>query len=158
MLYNATYSLGCTGSTVYSIYRVLPLLMNSAIAVIEPLLKSRVQGKKKKKEKKNLNSMQMCRRQSRARCRSTLLWCQSHRRLSLEDCCSPKFWNQSGQHSKQNKQATVTKMTGSKSRFQFVFLLVLEDKDSLHSPGSPGTHSIDEAGLELRDRPTEYWD
>jgi hypothetical protein len=36
----------------------------------------------------------------------------------------------------------------------FVFLsLVFQDKISLYSPGCPGTHSIDLAGLELRNLP-----
>jgi hypothetical protein len=31
--------------------------------------------------------------------------------------------------------------------------LVFQDKVSLYSPGCPGTHSVDQAGLELRNRP-----
>jgi hypothetical protein len=35
----------------------------------------------------------------------------------------------------------------------FFFLLVFQDRVSLCSPGCPGTHSIDQAGLELRNLP-----
>jgi hypothetical protein len=37
--------------------------------------------------------------------------------------------------------------------FLFVCLFVLQDSVSLCSPGCPGTHSVDQAGLELRDLP-----
>jgi hypothetical protein len=33
------------------------------------------------------------------------------------------------------------------------FLLVFPDRVSLYSPGCPGTHSVDQAGLELRNLP-----
>jgi hypothetical protein len=33
------------------------------------------------------------------------------------------------------------------------FLLVFQDRVSLCSPGCPGTHSVDQAGLELRNPP-----
>jgi hypothetical protein len=32
----------------------------------------------------------------------------------------------------------------------FFFFLVFRDRVSLYSPGCPGTHSVDQAGLELR--------
>jgi hypothetical protein len=32
-----------------------------------------------------------------------------------------------------------------------VCMCVFQDRVSLHSPGCPGTHSVDQAGLELRD-------
>jgi hypothetical protein len=35
----------------------------------------------------------------------------------------------------------------------FFFLLVSQDRVSLCSPGCPGTHSVDRAGLELRNPP-----
>jgi hypothetical protein len=35
----------------------------------------------------------------------------------------------------------------------FVFFLVFQDRVSLCSPGCPGTHSVDQAGLELRNPP-----
>jgi hypothetical protein len=35
----------------------------------------------------------------------------------------------------------------------FVCLFVFRDRVSLYSPGCPGTHSVDQAGLELRDPP-----
>jgi hypothetical protein len=35
----------------------------------------------------------------------------------------------------------------------FVFCLVFRDKVSLYSPGCPGTHAVDQAGLELRNPP-----
>jgi hypothetical protein len=38
------------------------------------------------------------------------------------------------------------------SCFLFLFLL-FRDKVSLCSPGCPGTHSVDQAGLELRNPP-----
>jgi hypothetical protein len=34
-----------------------------------------------------------------------------------------------------------------------LFCFVFQDKDSLCSPGCPGTRSVDEAGLELGDPP-----
>jgi hypothetical protein len=34
-----------------------------------------------------------------------------------------------------------------------VVVVVVEDRVSLCSPGCPGTHSVDQAGLELRDLP-----
>ena len=37
--------------------------------------------------------------------------------------------------------------------FCFFFFLVFRDRVSLCSPGCPGTHSVDQAGLELRDPP-----
>jgi hypothetical protein len=33
------------------------------------------------------------------------------------------------------------------------FFLVVRDRDSLYSPGCPGTHFVDQAGLELRNPP-----
>jgi hypothetical protein len=35
----------------------------------------------------------------------------------------------------------------------FFFFLVFRDRVSLCSPGCPGPHSVDQAGLELRDPP-----
>ena len=35
----------------------------------------------------------------------------------------------------------------------FFFFLVFRDRVSLYSPGCPGTHSVDQAGLELRNPP-----
>jgi hypothetical protein len=35
----------------------------------------------------------------------------------------------------------------------FFFFLVFRDRVSLCSPGCPGTHSVDQAGLELRNLP-----
>jgi hypothetical protein len=37
--------------------------------------------------------------------------------------------------------------------FFFFFFLVFQDRVSLCSPGCPGTHSVDQAGLELRNPP-----
>jgi hypothetical protein len=37
--------------------------------------------------------------------------------------------------------------------FVFFFFLVFRDRVSLYSPGCPGTHFVDQAGLELRDPP-----
>jgi hypothetical protein len=37
--------------------------------------------------------------------------------------------------------------------FLFFFFLVFRDRVSLCSPGCPGTHSVDQAGLELRNPP-----
>jgi hypothetical protein len=37
--------------------------------------------------------------------------------------------------------------------FFLVLVLVLWDRVSLCSPGCPGTHSVDQAGLKLRDPP-----
>jgi hypothetical protein len=35
----------------------------------------------------------------------------------------------------------------------FVFVFVFQDRVSLYSPGCPGTHFVDQAGLELRNPP-----
>jgi hypothetical protein len=37
--------------------------------------------------------------------------------------------------------------------FFFFFFLVFRDRVSLYSPGCSGTHSVDQAGLELRNPP-----
>jgi hypothetical protein len=37
--------------------------------------------------------------------------------------------------------------------FLFFGFLVFQDRVSLYSPGCPGTHSVDQAGLELRNPP-----
>jgi hypothetical protein len=37
--------------------------------------------------------------------------------------------------------------------FSFFFFLVFQDMVSLYSPGCPGTHFVDQAGLELRNPP-----
>jgi hypothetical protein len=37
--------------------------------------------------------------------------------------------------------------------FLFVFVFVFRDRVSLYSPGCPGTHSVDQDGLELRNLP-----
>jgi hypothetical protein len=38
--------------------------------------------------------------------------------------------------------------------FLFLFGLVFRDRVSLYSPGCPGTYSVDQAGLKLRNQPT----
>jgi hypothetical protein len=45
--------------------------------------------------------------------------------------------------------------------FAFFFFVVFRDLVFLYSPGCPGTHSVDQAGLELRNPPPlppECWD
>jgi hypothetical protein len=37
--------------------------------------------------------------------------------------------------------------------FVCLFVLVFRDRVSLYSPGSPGTHFVDQAGLKLRNPP-----
>jgi hypothetical protein len=37
--------------------------------------------------------------------------------------------------------------------FWFVFVFVFRDRVFLYSPGYPGTHSVDQAGLKLRNPP-----
>jgi hypothetical protein len=37
--------------------------------------------------------------------------------------------------------------------FGLVFCFIFRDRISLYSPGCPGTHSVDQAGLELRNPP-----
>jgi hypothetical protein len=39
----------------------------------------------------------------------------------------------------------------------FFFFLVFRDRVSLCSPGCPGTHSVDQAGLGLRNPPASAW-
>jgi hypothetical protein len=36
---------------------------------------------------------------------------------------------------------------------EVLFFFFLQDRVSLYSPGCPGTHSVDQAGLELRNPP-----
>jgi hypothetical protein len=48
--------------------------------------------------------------------------------------------------------ANVIKLQSSLSFF-FFFFLVFRDRVSLCSPGCPGTHSVDQAGLKLRNSP-----
>jgi hypothetical protein len=43
----------------------------------------------------------------------------------------------------------------------FFFFLAFQDRVSLYSPGCPGAHFVDQAGLELRNLPasaSECWD
>jgi hypothetical protein len=44
-------------------------------------------------------------------------------------------------------------MQGGLSLRLFCLVLVFRDRVSLYSPGCPGTHSVDQAGLELRNPP-----
>jgi hypothetical protein len=37
--------------------------------------------------------------------------------------------------------------------FLFLFFVFFRDRVSLYSPGCPGTHSVDQAGLKLRNPP-----
>jgi hypothetical protein len=37
--------------------------------------------------------------------------------------------------------------------FLFLLLFFFQDRVSMYSPGCPGTHSVDQAGLELRNPP-----
>jgi hypothetical protein len=41
--------------------------------------------------------------------------------------------------------------------YLFIYFLVFRDGVSLCSPGCPGTHSIDQAGLELRNSPASAY-
>jgi hypothetical protein len=40
--------------------------------------------------------------------------------------------------------------------FLFFFFVFFQDRISLYSPGCPGTHFVDQAGLELRNWPLTY--
>jgi hypothetical protein len=42
--------------------------------------------------------------------------------------------------------------------FLFLFLFLFWDRVILYSPGCPGTHSVDQACLELRNLPPKCWD
>jgi hypothetical protein len=48
---------------------------------------------------------------------------------------------------------TIHWMPPSSSFFCFVFVFVFRDRVSLCSPGCPGTHSVNQAGLKLRNLP-----
>jgi hypothetical protein len=37
--------------------------------------------------------------------------------------------------------------------YLFIYLLIFRDRVSLCNPGCPGTHAVDQAGLELRNLP-----
>jgi hypothetical protein len=39
------------------------------------------------------------------------------------------------------------------AEFPSFLFLIFQDRDSLYSPGCPGTHSVDQVGLELRNPP-----
>ena len=39
-------------------------------------------------------------------------------------------------------------------KYSFIFLMVFRDRVSLYFCGCPGTHSVDHAGLELRNLPS----
>jgi hypothetical protein len=49
--------------------------------------------------------------------------------------------------------ATYPSLQPSQLPFIFVFVFVFRDRISLYSPGCPGTHFVDQAGLELRNPP-----
>jgi hypothetical protein len=49
-------------------------------------------------------------------------------------------------------------MWRSDDKFIFIFIVFFRDKVSLCSPGCPGTHSVDQAGLELRNLPASASD
>jgi hypothetical protein len=54
----------------------------------------------------------------------------------------------------QKSGASVPQLLGFISFFLFVcFFFVFRDRVSLCSPGCPGTHSVDQAGLDLRNSP-----
>jgi hypothetical protein len=61
---------------------------------------------------------------------------------SLNFCC-----NSTGKDLQCRKWGFLTK-----ALFGFFFLF-FQDRVSLYSPGCPGTHSVDQAGLELRNPP-----
>jgi hypothetical protein len=47
--------------------------------------------------------------------------------------------------------------------YLFIYLFIhlfcfFRDRVSLYSPGCPGTHFVDQAGLELRNLPASAWD
>jgi hypothetical protein len=44
---------------------------------------------------------------------------------------------------------------GTRLTPKFFFFLVFQDRVSLCSPGCPGTHSVDQAGLKLRNPPAK---
>jgi hypothetical protein len=44
------------------------------------------------------------------------------------------------------------------SFFVVVVVLFFRDRVSLYSPGYPGTHFVDQAGLKLRNQPASAWD
>jgi hypothetical protein len=67
----------------------------------------------------------------------------------LGPCSLPIFGVISTAHLRPNK------LTPAESRVPllFCFVLVFGDRVSLYSPGCPGTHSVDQVGLELRNPP-----
>jgi hypothetical protein len=54
---------------------------------------------------------------------------------------------------KKKKKKKERKNKWNISFFFFFLVLVFQDRISLCSPGCPGTHSVDQAGLELRNTP-----
>ena len=61
----------------------------------------------------------------------------------------------------ENPRDGLNKTQAGNSHFYFVlfcFCFVFRDRVSLCSPGCPGTHFVEQAGLKLRNLPPEYWD
>jgi hypothetical protein len=56
-------------------------------------------------------------------------------------------------HTEYNFEYLLSNSFISFSFFFFFFFLVFRDRVSLCSPGCPGTHFVDQAGLELRNPP-----
>jgi hypothetical protein len=52
---------------------------------------------------------------------------------------------------------TRISFTEYSSFFFFFFFFFCRDRVSLYSPGCPGTHFVDQAGLELRNPPASAW-
>jgi hypothetical protein len=62
-------------------------------------------------------------------------------------------WNENKSCKRQKMGVCVLKLFWFLFSYSF-FFLVFRDRVSLYSPGCPGTHFVDQAGLELRNLPT----
>ena len=71
---------------------------------------------------------------------------QKHRTFSL--CCSLLYL-----HGYMNPYSLLRCSSPKRSSFVVVFFFFFRDRVSLCSPGCPGIHFVDQAGLELRNQP-----
>jgi hypothetical protein len=84
------------------------------------------------------------------------LWCASGKTHDLPPSyLSLLNWNEPLREGKQNTNLVQKQSLGAAAKILvfFVCLFVFQDRVSLYSPGCPGTHSVDQAGLKLRNPP-----
>jgi hypothetical protein len=79
----------------------------------------------------------------------------------VTDGCEPLYvcWDfKSSESKKRSKVLGLQLCTTIDFHFTFLKKMVFHDRVFLCSPGCPGTHSVDQAGFELRDPPASaFW-